>query len=73
MALPARCSSTPFTRPRSSASRTLLGFIFAHNRPSIALFEQAGFARWGLLPCVAELDGTERDLAILGRRVDPNG
>ena len=52
--------------------RTLLGFIFAHNRPSIALFEQAGFARWGLLPCVAELDGTERDLAILGRRVDPN-
>jgi len=53
--------------------RTLLGFIFAHNTPSLALFEQAGFARWGMLPRVAELDGTERDLAILGRRVDPNG
>lgn len=49
--------------------RTLLAFVFAHNAPSIALFERAGFARWGLLPRVAELDGVERDLAILGRRV----
>jgi phosphinothricin acetyltransferase len=50
--------------------RTLLGFIFAHNAPSLALFERAGFAVWGRLPRVAELDGVERDLAILGRRVD---
>jgi phosphinothricin acetyltransferase len=50
--------------------RTLLGFIFAHNAPSIALFERAGFERWGMLPRVAELDGVERDLAILGRRTD---
>jgi L-amino acid N-acyltransferase YncA len=49
--------------------RTLLGFIFAHNGPSISLFEKAGFAVWGRLPRVAELDGIERDLAILGRRV----
>jgi L-amino acid N-acyltransferase YncA len=49
--------------------RTLLGFIFAHNAPSIGLFERAGFATWGRLPRVAELDGVERDLAILGRRV----
>jgi phosphinothricin acetyltransferase len=49
--------------------RTLLGFIFGHNAPSLALFEAMGFARWGLLPDVAELDGVERDLAILGRRV----
>jgi L-amino acid N-acyltransferase YncA len=49
--------------------RTLLGFIFAHNAPSLALFERAGFATWGRLPRVAELDGVERDLAILGRRV----
>jgi L-amino acid N-acyltransferase YncA len=49
--------------------RTMLGFIFAHNTPSLALFGAAGFAPWGRLPGVAELDGVERDLAILGRRV----
>ena len=49
--------------------RTLLGFVFAHNSPSLRLFERAGFASWGHLPRIAELDGSERDLAILGRRV----
>jgi L-amino acid N-acyltransferase YncA len=49
--------------------RTLLAFVLGHNAPSVALFERAGFSRWGLLPRVAELDGVERDLAILGRRL----
>jgi L-amino acid N-acyltransferase YncA len=49
---------------------TLVGFIFAHNTPSVGLFESLGFARWGHLPRVARLDGVERDLLILGRRVD---
>ena len=49
--------------------RTLLAFVFAHNAPSIALFDNVGFRTWGLLPQVAELDGVERDLAILGRRL----
>jgi len=48
--------------------KTLLAFIFAHNEPSLRLFATAGFVRWGLLPRVAELDGVERDLAILGFR-----
>ena len=48
---------------------TVLGFVFAHNAPSIRLFEAQGFTRWGLLPRVCELDGAERDLAILGRRL----
>ena len=48
---------------------TLLGFIFAHNEPSMRLFEKFGFARWGQLPRVALLDGIERDLVIVGRRV----
>jgi len=47
----------------------VLGFVFAHNAPSIALFEREGFRRWGLLPRVCELDGTERDVVILGRRL----
>lgn len=51
--------------------RTLLGFIFGHNEPSLRLFESVGFQRWGFLPRVAELDGTERDLIILGLRFTP--
>ena len=47
---------------------TLLGFIFGHNAPSLALFARHGFARWGELPRVATLDGIERDLVIVGRR-----
>jgi L-amino acid N-acyltransferase YncA len=49
--------------------RTLLGFIWAHNAPSLQLFEAYGFERWGHLPRVAELDQVERDLIIVGRRV----
>ena len=48
---------------------TLLGFIFGHNEPSLALFQRLGFSRWGALPKVAALDGVERDLIIVGRRV----
>lgn len=48
---------------------TLLGFIFGHTTASLALFERFGFMRWGELPRVAVLDGVERDLVIVGRRV----
>jgi len=47
----------------------LVGLIFGHNAPSLALFERHGFARWGFLPGVALLDDLERDLVIVGRRV----
>lgn len=45
---------------------TLLGFIFAHNQPSLTLFKSYGFKQWGYLPQVAELEGLKRDLVILG-------
>ncbi len=48
---------------------TLLGFIFGHNAPSLGLFAKYGFATWAKLPKVAKLDGIERDLIILGKRV----
>jgi L-amino acid N-acyltransferase YncA len=48
---------------------TLVAFVFGHNEPSLRLFEGEGFARWGHLPRVARLDGIERDLLILGRRL----
>jgi L-amino acid N-acyltransferase YncA len=48
---------------------TLLGFIFGHNQPSLELFRKFGFETWAHFPRVANLDGIERDLDILGRRV----
>jgi L-amino acid N-acyltransferase YncA len=51
------------------AINTLFGFIFSHNSPSLKLFEAFGFEQWGHLPRVAKLDGIERDLAIVGKRV----
>ena len=48
---------------------TFLGFVFAHNAPSVALCESFGFAEWGRLPRIAQLDGVERDLLILGLRL----
>nr|WP_242036747.1 GNAT family N-acetyltransferase [Leptolyngbya sp. FACHB-321] len=46
--------------------KTLLGFIFAHNQPSLYLFERFGFQRWGYLPGVAEFDKIPHDLVIVG-------
>ena len=47
----------------------LVGCIFGHNEPSLRLFEQLGFERWGLLPRIARLDGVERDLVIVGLHI----
>ncbi len=62
-----------FTKAIKEAPRlglkTLLGFIFAHNQASLRLFETFGFEPWAVLPRVAELDGIERDLLIVGRRL----
>lgn len=49
--------------------KTLLGFIFAHNAPSLKLFRHFGFEDWATLPGIALLDGRERDLKILGKRI----
>lgn len=54
--------------PRLGIS-TLLGFIFGHNIPSLQLFYSHDFSSWGKLPGVAEMDGQERDLVIVGKRV----
>jgi phosphinothricin acetyltransferase len=51
------------------ALRTYLGFVFAHNARSLALFRKFGFEPWAHLPRVAVLDGLERDLVIVGKRI----
>lgn len=49
--------------------RNLVGLIFSHNAPSLALFARHGFQVWGQFPNVAELDGLERSLTIVGKRL----
>ncbi|MDQ7968639.1 MAG: N-acetyltransferase family protein [Oxalicibacterium faecigallinarum] len=48
---------------------TLIGLIFGHNQRSLGLFARFGFVPWGHLPEVALLDGVERDLIMVGKRV----
>lgn len=48
---------------------TLLGFIFAHNIPSVQLFKTMGFETWGHLPEVADMKGFKADLMIFGKKV----
>ena len=64
-----RLMSEAIERAPAMKLSALIGLIFAHNDASLKLFEQFGFERWGLLPRIANLDGIERDLAILGRHV----
>jgi L-amino acid N-acyltransferase YncA len=48
---------------------TLLGYIFAHNEPSIKLFAQAGFEEWACLKDIAVMDDIFYSLKIFGRKV----
>lgn len=50
--------------------KTFVGLVFAHNHPSVELCRRFAFETWGHLPRVAVLDGVERDVLILGRRLD---
>jgi len=52
--------------------KTLVGYIFSHNTPSIRLFKSVGFEEWGKLPNIAEMDGKEYSLSILGKRIPPS-
>jgi phosphinothricin acetyltransferase len=51
------------------AIKTLLGYIFAHNTPSLQLFHHFGFENWGFLPNIAVLDDKRYSLIIVGKRI----
>ncbi|MBL8339752.1 MAG: N-acetyltransferase [Rhodoferax sp.] len=48
---------------------TLTATIFASNTGSLRLFARMGFERWGFMPRVARLEGVEKDLVLVGRRL----
>ncbi|MGC4099878.1 N-acetyltransferase family protein [Ferruginibacter sp.] len=47
----------------------LLGFIFSHNTPSLQLFAALGFEEWGNLKDIAQIDGREISVTIVGKRL----
>jgi L-amino acid N-acyltransferase YncA len=47
----------------------LVGYAFADNVASLALFKKHGFSEWGYLPNVAEVGGQRHSLTILGLSV----
>jgi phosphinothricin acetyltransferase len=54
------------TRAPSLGITALVGLIFGHNERSLKLFERLGFERWAFLPGIAQLDGVQRDLVMVG-------
>jgi L-amino acid N-acyltransferase YncA len=49
--------------------KTLTAGAFAGNELSLRLFEHFGFEKWAHFPRVAELDGNDQDLVVLGLRL----
>ncbi len=49
--------------------RNIIALVFGHNEASLALLRKFGFEQWGLLPGVTTLDGIDRDVVYMGRKV----
>lgn len=50
----------------------IIALIFAHNQPSLRLFNKLGFTQWGYLPQVCDMDGFIADVVMLGITVNAN-
>lgn len=63
------CLQKAFESCKELNIKTLLGFIFDHNEPSLKLFYNMGFEKWAHLPKIADMIDAERGLIIVGKRV----
>ncbi len=54
-------------RASSLGITALVGLIFGHNEASLKLFQRLSFEQWAFLPAVAQLDGVQRDLVVMGQ------
>lgn len=54
---------------KSLGIKTLLALIFADNPASLKLFKKIGFKEWGNLSRIANIEGIDKDLLILGQRI----
>ncbi len=63
------CLQKAFEACRELKIKTLLGFIFDHNKISLSLFKNMGFEQWAHLPNIANMVDQERGLIIMGKRI----
>ncbi len=56
-------------RAKSIGIKTLLALIFSENIASLTLFKKIGFKEWGNLSRIATIEGIDKDLLILGQRI----
>ena len=47
----------------------VVALIFAHNQPSVRLFDALGFEQWGRMPQICDMDGFYADVLMLGKQV----
>lgn len=50
--------------------KTLLALIFSENQASLKLFKKLGFKEWGNLNKIATIEGVDKDLLLLGLRIE---
>ncbi|AZZ95240.1 GNAT family N-acetyltransferase [Hahella sp. KA22] len=62
----ARLLSHAITLAPQLGVTALVGVIFSHNAPSLALFRKHGFQCWGELPNVAEMDNALYSVTLMG-------
>lgn len=55
------------TQAPSLGLHNVVALIFAHNKPSLALFTKMGFEQWGYMPKVCDMDGFIADVVMLGK------
>lgn len=55
---------------KQAGIEAIFSYVFRHNLPSVNLFKKMQYQQWGLLPKIAELDNVQRDLVILGKRLN---
>lgn len=61
--------SEAIEQAKSYDIKTLLALIFSENAPSLKLFKKLGFKEWGNLNRIATIEGVDKDLLILGLRI----
>ena len=54
----------------SCGVQQVVALIFAHNTPSLAMFDRLGFESWGKFKQVCDMKGFIADVVILGKSVD---
>lgn len=57
------------SRAKACGVSTFVCYLLQENGPARKLFEDSGFENWGRFPGIAKMDGAERDLVVMGRRL----